>query len=92
MFALNALAISEVKMYIVGSVSAECDIGGQVQQARSYAVSSLMIMTWRGVGVAYRAGFENRCAPWGTGGSNPPLSAIFAFCNNGRESEIEIRE
>ena len=31
---------------------------------------------WRGVGVAYRAGFENQCARQSTGGSNPPLSVF----------------
>ncbi len=70
MFALNGLAMIAVMMYIVGRVSAECGGGGRF----FVGVSSFGIMIWRGVGVAYRAGFENRCAPWGTGGSNPPLS------------------
>ena len=32
------------------------------------------LANWRGAGVAYRDGLENRCAFIGTGGSNPPLS------------------
>ena len=34
------------------------------------------LVDWRGVGVAYRAGFENQCARQSTGGSNPPLSGF----------------
>ena len=37
-----------------------------------------MKTTRRGVGVAYRAGFENQCARKSTAGSNPALSVRFS--------------
>ena len=51
---------------------------GNENQLSFFAISDLKLTIHRirrGVGVADRAGFENRCAPWGTAGSNPALSA-----------------